>query len=121
VPALRVQGERFPGLEVLVHAPAEIEGLPAAVEVAVYRIATEALTNVSRHAEATRCTITLGVNGHLELEVRDDGTGMARDWIPGVGVASIRERAAELGGTCEVASMAGGGTRVIARLPLGAV
>ncbi len=118
VPALRMQAERFPGLDVHVLAPDEIESLPAAVEVAVYRIATEALTNVSRHAGASSCTITVGVNGHLELEVRDDGTGMARGWIPGIGVASIRERAAELGGTCEFASIAGVGTRVVARLPL---
>jgi two-component system NarL family sensor kinase len=118
VPALRMQAERFPGLNVHVRADEPIAALPAAVEVAAYRIATEALTNVSRHADAANCTITLGVNGHLELEVRDDGTGMERGWRPGVGVASIRERAAELGGTCEVASALGGGTRVIARLPL---
>jgi two-component system NarL family sensor kinase len=118
VPALRMQAERFPDLDVRVLAPDEIASLPAAVEVAAYRIATEALTNVSRHAEATNCTITLGVNGDLELEVRDDGVGMAPDWRPGVGVASIRERAAELGGTCDVASINGGGTRVVARLPL---
>lgn len=121
VPALRMQAERFPGLEVLVQAPEEIESLPAAVEVAAYRIATEALTNVSRHAAAKRCTITIGVDGHLELEVCDDGTGMAVGWRPGVGVASIRERAAELGGSCIVADIDGGGTRVLARLPLPAV
>jgi two-component system, NarL family, sensor kinase len=118
VSALRMQAERFPGLDVHVLAPDQIASLPAAVEVAAYRIATEALTNVSRHAEASTCTITLGVDGHLELEVRDDGAGMAQGWRPGVGVASIRERAAELGGTCEVASVVGGGTRVVARLPL---
>ena len=90
------------------HAPDEIATLPAAVEVAAYRIATEALTNVSRHAEATRCTITVGVNGQLELEVRDDGTGMARGLdARASGVASIRERAAELGGTCDVATHGG--------------
>jgi two-component system NarL family sensor kinase len=118
VPALRMQAERFPDLDVRVLAPDEIASLPAAVEVAVYRIATEALTNVSRHADASSCTITVGVNGHLELEVRDDGAGMVAGWRPGVGVASIRERAAELGGTCDVASVVGGGTRVVARLPL---
>ena len=118
VPALRMQAERFPGLDVRVHAPDRITSLPAAVEVAVYRIATEALTNVSRHADASSCTITVEVDDGLELEVRDDGAGMAQGWRPGVGVASIRERAAELGGTCEVASAVGGGTRVFAWLPL---
>lgn len=98
VPALRMQAERFPGLEVVVEAPEEIESLPAAVQVAAYRIATEALTNVSRHAGAKRCTITVEVGGQLELEVRDDGAGMVDGWRPGVGVASIRERAAELEG-----------------------
>jgi two-component system NarL family sensor kinase len=92
--------------------------LPAAVEVAAYRIATEALTNVSRHAAAQRCTITLSVNGHLELEVCDDGSGMPSEWRPGVGVSSIRERATELGGSCIVSEALGGGTRVLARLPL---
>ncbi len=118
VPALRLQAERFPGIDVVIDAPEAIAGLPAAVEVAAYRIATEALTNISRHANAERCTITLGMNGHLELEVRDDGDGMASGWRPGVGVASIRERAAELGGTCVVGPDVRGGTRVMARLPL---
>jgi two-component system NarL family sensor kinase len=118
VPALRMQAARFPGLDVRVDAPDALERLPAAVEVAAYRIATEALTNVSRHAGARRCTITLSVNGHLELEVRDDGTGMPIGWQPGVGVASIRERATELGGSCVVGGALGGGTSVLARLPL---
>jgi signal transduction histidine kinase len=118
VPALRQQANRFPGLEVIVNAPESIERLPAAVEVAAYRIVTEALTNVSRHAQAERCTITIGMNGSLELEVLDDGIGMPDGWRPGVGVASIRERAAELGGTCAVGGAEGGGARVLARLPL---
>jgi signal transduction histidine kinase len=119
VPALRMQADRFPGLAVAVVAPESLERLPAAVEVAVYRIATEALTNVSRHAAASHCTITLGVNGGVELEVRDDGAGMAAGWQPGVGVASIRERAAELGGSCTITGADGGGTCIVARLPLG--
>jgi two-component system NarL family sensor kinase len=118
VEALRAQGRRFPGLEVRVVAPDRIESLPGEIEVAAYRIATEALTNVSRHAGATLCTITVGLNGHLELEVRDDGSGMADDWLPGVGLASIRERANELGGSCDVANIDGGGMWVRAQLPL---
>jgi two-component system NarL family sensor kinase len=117
VPALRMQGERFPGLDVLVR-PDELESLPAAVEVAAYRIATEALTNVARHAGATRCTITMSVNGHFDLEICDDGKGLAAGWHAGVGISSIRERAAELGGTCTVAGNPNGGTRIFTRLPL---
>ncbi len=99
-------------------ASPDVGALPAAVEVAAYRIVTEALTNVSRHAAASRCTITIGINGHLDVEVRDDGIGIAGDLRPGVGLASIRERAAELGGSCTVGAADGGGTRVRARLPL---
>jgi two-component system, NarL family, sensor kinase len=116
VPALLQQAERFPGLAVSVDAD-PIERLPAAVEVAAYRIATEALTNVSRHANATSATIRLSLNGSLEVEVADDGRGMPDGWSPGVGVSSIRERAAELGGTCVVGPAPGGGTLVLARLP----
>ena len=119
VPALRMQAERFPGLDVSVHAPDEIATLPAAVEVAAYRIATEALTNVSRHAAAS----TLHDHGRRQRPPRARGARRrcrhgARLAARRSGVASIRERAAELGGTCEVASAAGGGTRVFARLPL---
>jgi two-component system NarL family sensor kinase len=120
VQALRAQGRRFPGLEVLVLAPDRIENLPGEIEVAAYRIVTEALTNVSRHAGASCCTITVGVNGHLDLEVRDDGSGLADDWRPGIGLASIRARATELGGSCDVANIDGGGMWVRAQLPLAA-
>ena len=118
VPALRMQAERFPGLQVSVHAPESVDQLPAAVEVAAYRIATEALTNVSRHAAATECTIDLRMHDRLELEVSDDGIGLATGWRPGIGVNSIRERAIELGGSCVIEGGEGGGTRVSASLPL---
>jgi signal transduction histidine kinase len=117
VGALRQQASRFPGLDIAVEAPDHVDELPAAVEVAAYRIATEAVTNAARHAGARCCTVRISLNGALELEVSDDGTGMGENWTPGVGVTSIRERAAELGGTCTVGS-AGGGTVVRARLPL---
>ena len=94
--------------------------LPAAAEVAAFRIAQEALTNVVRHAGARRATVTLAVDDALRLEVRDDGAGLAADLRAGVGLASMRERATELGGTCSVASCAGGGTAVAVTLPLAA-
>ena len=108
------------GLRVLVEAPDELPHLPAAVEVAVYRIALEALTNAARHAEARSCTVRLTLNGALELEISDDGKGIALSPPIGVGLSSMRERAEELGGSCTVEPVPGGGTRVRASLPLAA-
>jgi signal transduction histidine kinase len=122
VPALREQAARLTGaadgLVVSMEAPTELPPLPAAVEVAAYRITLEALTNVARHAHARRCTVSLMVDGALELVVVDDGLGLSRDHRAGVGLASMRERAAELGGTCSVERCSAGGTRVRAQLPL---
>ena len=102
-------------------APGDLPSLPAAVEVACYRIVQEALTNVARHAHAKTCHVRLLVDQDvdmLEVEVTDDGVGMPKDRIAGVGLSSMRERAEELGGTCDVEPDPGGGTRVLARLPL---
>ena len=104
-----------------VEAPESLPSLAAAVEVATYRIAQEALTNVARHAHAKTCRVRLFVDraeGVLELEVTDDGVGMPEGRRAGVGMSSMRERAEELGGTCEVTPASTGGTRVLARLPL---
>jgi two-component system NarL family sensor kinase len=101
--------------------PEDLPSLPAAVEVACYRIAQEALTNVARHAQAKACRVRLSVDragGVLDLEVIDDGVGMPEDHRAGVGLSSMRERAEELGGTCDVGPAHTGGTRVLARLPL---
>jgi len=108
------------GPRISVEVPAGLPPLPAAVEVAVYRIAQEALTNVVRHAEATSCGVRLlAGQEHITLEVTDDGTGLSRGTQdPGVGLSSMRERAAEVGGTCSVEEVPGSGTRVVARLPL---
>jgi len=106
------------GLSISVEAPAEGLGpLPAAVEVAAYRIVTEALTNVARHACARWCAVRFVLNGALELEVLDDGKGLSADARAGVGLAAMRERAAELGGSVAVES-SDAGTRVWARLPV---
>jgi two-component system NarL family sensor kinase len=101
--------------------PNELPSLPAAVEVACYRIVQEALTNVARHAHATSCRVRISVDrarSVLELEVTDDGAGMPEGRRAGVGLSSMRERAEELGGTCDVDPNPHGGTRVLARLPL---
>ncbi len=107
-----------PGLTMRVEEHGDLTGLPAAVEVAAYRIAAEAITNVRRHAHATTCTVTLTrAQGTLEVEITDDGDGFAPDAVAGVGLVSLRERAAELGGTCVVGPCEPRGTRVWTRLP----
>jgi signal transduction histidine kinase len=102
-------------------APEKLPPLPAALEVAAYRIAQEAITNVARYAKARTCRVRLSIDeaaDTVQLEVRDDGVGMAEGRRAGVGLSSMRERAEELGGTCNVKTDPGGGTRVLARLPL---
>jgi signal transduction histidine kinase len=107
------------GLHVQVEAPEMLPPLPAAVEVAAYRIALEALTNVVRHAQAQQCHIRLTCSdGHLLcLEITDDGQGLPTDYRAGVGLTAIRERTAELGGRCTVAPHQPRGTRVQVELP----
>ncbi|MFZ2012729.1 MAG: sensor histidine kinase [Nocardioides sp.] len=90
--------------------------LPAAVELAAYRIIAEALTNVARHAGARTCTVTLRLRGGLVIEVVDDGTASTH-WQPGVGLTSMRERATELGGRFTAGPAAHGG-QIRAVLPL---
>jgi signal transduction histidine kinase len=115
----RAVQDRSPGLAVSVHAVA-LTGLPAATEVAAYRIAMEAITNVSRHARATRCVAHLAVSGGaLVVEVTDDGLGIVADHPRGLGLTSMHERADELQGSLTVApGPAGTGTVVRAVLPL---
>jgi signal transduction histidine kinase len=115
VGALRRHCEALP-LAVVLDTPDTLPPLPAAVEVAAYRIVTEALTNVTRHAAARSVQITLTVDTALEVSVVDDGIADAT-WRDGVGLASMRERAAELGGTCTAGPTAAGG-RVDAVLPM---
>ncbi|MDQ5817902.1 MAG: sensor histidine kinase [Actinomycetota bacterium] len=122
VEALRRLAERYGSeggnLHVLVEAPEELLHLPAAVEVAVYRIAQETLTNVVRHALAKSCVVRLVVEEDVILEIVDDGVGIPAERSAGVGLSSMRERAAELGGSCVVEPTPEGGTRVLVRLPL---
>ena len=116
---------RAKGLSVSVEATGDdsLPPLSAAVEVAAYRIAQEALTNVARHAGANTCTVSLALNeGVLHVEVRDDGRGIPDPQEDaaraGVGLTSMRERVGELGGSLVVEPLPEGGTLVSARLPL---
>ncbi len=106
------------GMQITLDAPENPPPLPAAVEVAAYRIALEAMTNVSRHAGAQHCYIRLSLPDDLCLEVTDDGCGMSGSVRAGVGLTSMRERAEELGGVCVAETLPQGGTGVKARLPL---
>ncbi|MET9227352.1 ATP-binding protein [Lentzea sp. NPDC003310] len=116
--AVRDEAARFAGeLDVRVEAE-QIDGLSAAVEVAAYRIVAEALTNTARHSGASTCAITVRADGDLVVEIVDDGRGVAAGSKPGVGLDSMRERCAELGGSCTVGPAEPHGTRVVARIPL---
>lgn len=105
------------GLDLALVLPAQRPVLPAAVEVAAYRVAQEALTNVVRHAGASTCEVVATVSEHaLTMQISDDGR-FRDDASPGVGLLSMRERAGEIGGRVEVRSLARG-TAVTVRLPL---
>jgi signal transduction histidine kinase len=109
------------GLRASVDAAEGLPPLPAAVEVAAYRIAQEALNNVARHAGANDCVVGLVLDEKSEtlwLEIEDDGRGIEVGHGQGVGLHSMRERAAELGGTCVILSGPAGGTHVRASLPV---
>ncbi len=108
-----------------VHVEVEVENeglpaLPAAVEVALFRIAVEGITNVVRHAEARTCRVRLGaVDENAYVEVMDDGSS-DQVWTPGVGTIAMRERVAELGGTLKIGPTGEGG-RLRASFPLAEV
>jgi two-component system NarL family sensor kinase len=93
--------------------------LPAAVEVAAYRITLEAFTNIVNHAQASACHIAIKIeNNSLLLEISDNGKGLSSIHRAGVGLTSMRERAYELGGECSVESNPTGGALVKAKLPI---
>jgi signal transduction histidine kinase len=100
-------------------APDPMPALPAAVEVAVYRITSEAVYNVVKHAQATACVICIEVaEGHLILSVTDNGQGLLDKQETGVGLHSMKERAAEVGGMFSIQPGPAGGLRVTASLPI---
>jgi two-component system, NarL family, sensor kinase len=102
---------------VIIQAPDSMPALPSSVEVAAYRIAAEALTNVVRHSDAKLASVRLTTDdGTLEMIITDDGSSTA-PWSPGLGLASLQTRASEVGGACEAGPTTEGG-RVVAVLPL---
>jgi signal transduction histidine kinase len=112
-----IAGVRAGGLDVRLERDGPAAPLPAAVELAAYRIVQEALTNVTRHARAQVATIHLRYDDDgVIVEVTDDGIGGAAE--AGNGITGMRERATALGGTMEAGSGPNGGFRVLAQLPV---
>ncbi|WP_233358995.1 sensor histidine kinase [Thermomonospora amylolytica] len=117
VAAITALAERCTG-RVDVRFEGDPTGLPAAVEVAAYRIVQEALTNIQRHARAPTAQVRLRRDTDLHITVSDTGVGLPNRLRAGVGLGSMRERAAELGGGFAIRTRSSGGTVVTARLPL---
>ena len=109
----RADGE---SVHVRLDVPDEVPVLPAAIEVATYRIATEALTNVVRHSRASGAVVRLRCDERVDLSITDDGPPNGA-WAPGVGLDAMRERAAELGGSFRAGPTPTGG-QVLASFPL---
>jgi signal transduction histidine kinase len=111
--AWRADGE---SVQVRLDVPDQVPTLPAAIEVATYRIATEALTNVVRHSRATSALVRLCCGERVDLSITDDGPPNGA-WAPGVGLHAMRERTAELGGSFQAGPTPNGG-QVVASFPL---
>jgi signal transduction histidine kinase len=107
------------GVEINLNFPMQLPLLSAAVEVASFRILQTSLDNVMKHAQATHCTVDLVVtDGSLNIDIMDDGVGIAEKFQAGVGLTSVRERAEELGGTFTVAPIKPHGTHLSVSIPL---
>jgi signal transduction histidine kinase len=134
--AVQERAGSLDGLWVEVDVPPDLPRLSTAVEAAAYYIVQEALTNVQKHAQAAHCRVTLRLlrgadaagpraatggapRGLLEITVADDGRGLPvqAEGAWGLGLTSLAERAAEIGGRCTIARGAAGGTEVHAQLP----
>ena len=124
--ALRERAQIHSSVALQIDAPNILPSLPTAIETAAYYIALAALANVEQHSQAQACTVRLaltsGQSGEpagLELDVTDDGQGLAAPIKrgSGLGLLSMQARASEVGGSCRFVSGPGGGTRVVVRLP----
>ncbi|WP_308798068.1 sensor histidine kinase [Agromyces silvae] len=119
--ALRTLTERWSedaGISARVEVTGTREPLSPAIEVSLFRVAQESLTNVAKHAQASRVGVTLSYTGpEVLLDVRDDGCGFADGGDTGFGLTSMRQRIRGVGGHVEVQSAPGEGTSVSARVP----
>jgi signal transduction histidine kinase len=124
LPAELTRGGLRAGVEALasrtsvpVESRVSVDRLPPAVEATAYFVVSEALTNVAKHARARRATVSVAMrDGMLRLDVRDDGIGGARP--DGSGLTGLADRLAVLDGRLEVQSPSGGGTRIVADIPV---
>jgi len=119
IPALSqfIEGQQSPDLHVTLEAPDSLPHLPAAVEVASYRIVQEGLTNVLRHSQASEARVVFEhQNSHLSITISDNGVGLPEGYTTGIGLNSMRERVSELGGTFKISS-SGQGTQIQATIP----
>lgn len=105
-------------LQITISANEPFPDLPAAVEVAAYRIIQEGINNVARHASAHACHVQLNLADALHIEISDDGLGLPESFNSGVGLHSIQERVEELGGSWKISRCPQGGTRLFASLPV---
>jgi two-component system NarL family sensor kinase len=108
-----------PHVQIVLEAPEELPDLSAEIETAVYYITLEALTNIAKHAQAQHCQIRLNLlpSGMLELDIHDDGIGLAQPALNGMGMLSMQARAVEVGGTFSIDAQAGKGTTIHVRIP----
>jgi signal transduction histidine kinase len=105
-------------LDVTITAPDGLPPLPAAVEVAAYRVAVEAVTNIARHSGGATASLTLELPDAASLRVSVADTGRcAEPWTPGVGIQSMHERVEQIGGTLTIRATPQGAT-ITADLPL---
>jgi len=124
LPAVRALVEDFASrtrIQAEFRAPEDPGSMRPEQKVAIYRIVQEALTNVARHARASRVVVVLDHReGHVELSIEDDGRGPGADLVPHLGLLGMRERISALGGTLETGAAVGSGFRIAARIPAGA-
>jgi signal transduction histidine kinase len=116
----RLAIEQDESLEIEIDATGPLGELSSEVELAVLRIVQEAVTNVRRHASASRCDVLITCSAQeIEVRVTDDGRGITHDARPSIGLVSLEQRATSLGGQLAISDTHGGGTTVLAVLPLG--
>jgi signal transduction histidine kinase len=119
IPGLNALAASFSqsGVSISIQSASHLPEMPAAYEVAIYRIVQEALTNVVKHARATICTVRLVYDQGICLDIEDNGIGISQNRTSGIGINSMRERAEELSGTYTSAVSAVHGTHIQVRLP----
>lgn len=114
--AIREQADRLGAASVDIP---DLPELPETMEIGVYLIALETMKNAATHARPGTFRVRLGAAERLRLEVRDDGPGLPSGYTPGIGIGSMRDRAAELGGTLDIRTLRPRGTLVLAEWALG--